>query len=134
MNSIPISIVVPVYNSSKFLHVLLESLENEKKMNHWDLELILVDDGSIDNSFEVIRSLSNEYKYIRAIKLSRNFGHQIAVKTGLSYACKDFVAVIDDDLQDTPDLIQKFIEILNNGFDVVYGVGMCQNTGVKVKL
>ena len=80
-----ISIVVPVYHSESFLHLLLEAIDIEKNKNNWDLELILVDDGSKDSSFLKITELSLSYPYIKGIKLSRNFGHQIAVKTGLTY-------------------------------------------------
>jgi dolichol-phosphate mannosyltransferase len=101
---------------------LLEIIEKEKIINNWILELILVDDGSTDNSFEKIKSLALKYNYIKGIKLSRNFGHQIAVRTGLKYAKGDYIAIIDDDLQDPPELIQHFINVSSKGYDVVYGV------------
>ena len=117
-----ISIIVPVYNSSEFLHNLLEAIDNEKIKNNWNLELLLIDDGSKDNSYEKIVELSNHYKYIKGIRLARNFGHQIAVKTGLTHCSGDYVAVIDDDLQDPPSLLPLFFSYLDNGNDVAYGV------------
>ncbi|WP_449399766.1 glycosyltransferase [Chryseobacterium wanjuense] len=78
-----ISLIIPVYNSSKFLHKTVKAVDDQKKESNWDLELILIEDGSPDNSFEVIEKLAKEYHYIKGIKLSRNFGHQIAVRTGL---------------------------------------------------
>jgi glycosyltransferase involved in cell wall biosynthesis len=122
MSEKKISIIVPIYNSSKFIHHLLESIEVEKNNSHWELELILVDDGSKDQSFEKIIELSKHYQYIKGIKLSRNFGHQIAVKTGLSHCSGDYIAVIDDDLQDPPSLLPYFFSKLDNGYDVAYGV------------
>ena len=122
MSAQKISIIVPVYNSSKFLHHLLEAIEIEKNNSKWDLELILVDDGSKDKSFEKILQLSEKYKYIKGIKLSKNFGHQIAVKTGLTYCQGDYIAVIDDDLQDPPSLLPLFFSRLDDGYDVAYGV------------
>lgn len=117
-----ITIVIPVYNSSKFLAKTVEAIEAQKKESGWDLELVLVEDGSPDKSFEVVEDLAQQYHYIKGIKLSRNFGHQIAVKTGLTYATGDYIAIIDDDLQDPPSLLPRFFEKLNEGYEVVYGV------------
>lgn len=117
-----ISIIVPVYNSSKFMNSLLEAIDAERVKNNWHLELVLVDDGSKDNSFDKMVELSKAYPYIRGIKLSRNFGHQIAVKTGLSHVTGDYIAIIDDDLQDPPSLLPGFFKYLDEGFDVAYGV------------
>ena len=117
-----ISIIVPIYNSSKFIHKLLEAIEKERIKNKWKLELILIDDGSKDESFNKIIELSNIYPYIAGYKLSKNFGHQIAVKTGLSKASGDYIAIIDDDLQDPPNLLPHFFSFLDKGYDVAYGI------------
>ena len=115
--SILISIVIPVYNSAKFLHKSLEAIEAQKQVSDWNLELILVDDGSKDESFAKIEELSKNYPYIKGIKLARNFGHQAAVRTGLSFCTGDYIAIIDDDLQDPPSLLPMFFEYLDNGYD-----------------
>src|ERR1041385_8826413 len=117
-----ISIIVPIYNSASFMHKLLEAIDIEKNKNSWDLELLLIDDGSRDKSYEKIVELSKKYPYIKGFKLSKNFGHQIAVKTGLSHCKGDYVAIIDDDLQDPPSLLPHFFSYLDNGYDVAYGV------------
>jgi len=117
-----ISIVVPIYNSAAFMNNLLEAIDAEKQKNEWDLELILVEDGSRDNSFEKIEELAKKYSYIKGIKLSKNFGHQIAVKTGLSQCTGDYIAIIDDDLQDPPSLLPMFFSYLDKGYDVAYGI------------
>ena len=122
MNENKISIIVPVYNSSEFLHNLLEAIDIERINNNWDLELLLIDDGSKDTSYERIIELSTQYNYIKGFRLARNFGHQIAVKTGLSYCTGDYIAVIDDDLQDPPSLLPYFFSFLDKGNDVAYGV------------
>ena len=122
MSENKISIIVPVYNSSEFLHNLLEAIDIERINNNWDLELLLIDDGSKDNSYEKIIELSSKYNYIKGFRLSRNFGHQIAVKTGLTHCSGDYIAVIDDDLQDPPSLLPLFFSYLDNGNDVAYGV------------
>jgi glycosyltransferase involved in cell wall biosynthesis len=117
-----LSIVVPIYNSAKILPDLLSAIEKERIENNWDLELILIDDGSKDGSFNQIKLISNQYKYVKGIKLARNFGHQIAVRTGLKNTKGDYIAIIDDDLQDPPFLIQQFINKMKEGYDVAYGV------------
>ncbi len=117
-----ISIIVPVYNSSAFMHSLLEAIDAQKNISNWDLELVLVDDGSKDNSYKKIEEFTQTYPYIRGIKLSKNFGHQIAVKTGLSHCTGDYIAIIDDDLQDPPSLLPHFFSYLDKGYDVAYGV------------
>lgn len=122
MSDKKISIIVPVYNSSEFLHTLVETIDIERANNCWDLELLLIDDGSNDKSYEKIIDLSIQYGYIKGFRLSRNFGHQIAVKTGLTYSTGDYVAVIDDDLQDPPSLLPNFFTFLDNGYDVAYGI------------
>ena len=116
------TIIVPIYNSSSFMPNLLEAIDKQRLLSNWDLELVLVDDGSKDNSFQKIEELSKIYPYIKGIKLSKNFGHQIAVKTGLAHCTGDYVAIIDDDLQDPPSLLPYFFEFLDSGYDVAYGV------------
>lgn len=117
-----VSIVVPVYNSASFLHKLVAAVDEERQKNDWNLELVLVEDGSRDRSFQKIEQLAKDYSYIKGIKLSKNFGHQIAVKTGLAHCTGDYIAIIDDDLQDPPSLLPHFFSYLDNGYDVAYGV------------
>jgi dolichol-phosphate mannosyltransferase len=104
------------------MHNLLEAIDAERVKNNWDLELVLVEDGSRDNSFEKIEELAKTHPYIKGIKLSKNFGHQIAVKTGLSHCTGDYIAIIDDDLQDPPSLLPLFFSYLDKGYDVAYGI------------
>lgn len=117
-----ISILVPIYNSASFMNKLLEAIETERIAQNWNLELVLVDDGSKDKSFEKIEELSKTYNYIKGIKLSKNFGHQIAVKTAMSHCTGDYIAVIDDDLQDPPSQLPGFFKYLDEGYDVAYGI------------
>ncbi len=117
-----ISILVPIYNSAAFMNLLLEAIDVQRRQSNWDLELVLVDDGSRDKSYEKIEELSKQYPYIKGIKLSKNFGHQIAVKTALSHCSGDYIAIIDDDLQDPPSLLPQFFAQLDKGYDVAYGV------------
>jgi polyisoprenyl-phosphate glycosyltransferase len=117
-----VSIIVPVYNSAGFMSNLLEAIDEQRKKSGWNLELILIDDGSRDKSYEKILEMSQRYPFVKGIKLSRNFGHQIAVKTGLSHCTGDYIAIIDDDLQDPPSLLPGFFSYLDQGYDVAYGV------------
>lgn len=117
-----VSILVPIYNSSQFMHLLMQAIEEERIKNNWNLEVVLVDDGSRDKSYEKIEELSKSYSYIKGIKLSKNFGHQIAVKTALSHCSGDYIAIIDDDLQDPPSLLPRFFSKLDEGYDVAYGI------------
>lgn len=117
-----ISLIVPIYNSASFIDNLLEAIDVERKNSNWLLELILIDDGSRDKSYDKIQELTKNYPYVKGIKLSRNFGHQIAVKTGLTHCSGDYIAIIDDDLQDPPSLLPMFFKYLDEGYDVAYGV------------
>ncbi len=117
-----ISILVPIYNSAIIMGKLLEVIDEQKKINNWNLEVVLVDDGSKDNSYLKIEELAKIYPYIKGIKLSKNFGHQIAVKTALSVCTGDYIAIIDDDMQDPPELLPEFFRYLDKGYDVAYGV------------
>jgi len=117
-----ISIIVPIYNSASFMHNLLEAIDAQRIASAWPLELILVDDGSRDNSYAKIEELAKTYPYIKGVKLSKNFGHQIAVKTGLAHCTGEYVAIIDDDLQDPPSLLPRFFNKLDEGYDVAFGV------------
>ena len=85
-------------------------------------ELILVDDGSQDDSFSEIKRLSSIYPFIRGVRLSRNFGHQAAVTVGLQKCAGEIIAIIDDDLQDPPEILPSFFQRLDKGADVVYGI------------
>ncbi len=113
---------MPIYNSADFMSALLEAIDAQRRISNWDLELILVDDGSRDSSYAKIEELAKTYGYIKGVKLSKNFGHQIAVKTGLSCCTGDYIAIIDDDLQDPPSLLPEFFGYLDQGYDVAYGV------------
>ncbi len=118
-----LSIVIPVYNSASIMPQLLEAIESERTRNGWNLELIMVDDGSKDHSFEVMTTLSKTYPYIRGYRLSRNFGHQAAVRFGLTKSRGACVAIIDDDLQDPPSLLPRFLKFLEeDGWEVAYGI------------
>jgi glycosyltransferase involved in cell wall biosynthesis len=116
-----ISIVVPVYRSEVTLPELVRRLEAVLNAIADDFELILVNDCSPDRSWEIICELAQQYSWIRAINLMRNYGQHNALLCGIRAAKKDVIVTIDDDLQHPPEEIPKLLAELAKGFDVVYG-------------
>jgi dolichol-phosphate mannosyltransferase len=96
-------------------------------------ELVLVDDGSADGSFSEIQRLSTSHSFVRGFRLSRNFGHQAALVIGLQESRGDFVAMIDDDLQDPPEILPCFFKRLYEEADIVYGVRRKRKEGFAKK-
>ncbi|MFN8284401.1 MAG: glycosyltransferase family 2 protein [Chitinophagales bacterium] len=117
------SIIVPVYNSSNTLNELINRICSA--MNKYEYEIILVDDGSVDNSWNLLTEIkkSDTKNNIRIIKLAKNYSQQNATMCGLKHAVGDFIVTIDDDLQIPPEEIPKLIEHINTTKDdVVYGI------------
>ncbi|MBU3964453.1 glycosyltransferase family 2 protein [Patescibacteria group bacterium] len=117
-----ISFIIPIYNESGNIPELYRRLKKaiESDFRDFDYEIIFVDDGSNDNSFDLIEGLHNQNTKVKAIKFSRNFGHHIAITAGLDIAVGDFVVMMDGDLQDQPEEIIKLWNKLQQGYDVVY--------------
>ena len=123
-NNLPtLDIIVPIFNEIECLDILLERLIalREKVSSKLDTFLLFVDDGSLDGSEKALLEIAKKYEFAKVVTLSRNFGHQIAVTAGLDYADADYVAIIDADLQDPPELLNGMFDELVKGFDVVYG-------------
>lgn len=120
--SYTVSIIIPVFNEEENLPILTSkilSVVNDITENY---ELIFIDDGSRDKSWEVINSLSQEYSgFIKGLRFRRNFGKAIALEAGFRQAKGDIIITMDADLQDDPQEIPRFIETLNNGHDMVSG-------------
>lgn len=114
-----ISVVIPVFNEEECLNELYERLVNVLSQ-YGEYELILVNDGSTDNSVNILYDLNAKDKNVKIIDLSRNFGKEVAMTAGIDYATGDVVILIDADLQDPPELIGKLIEKWKEGYDVVY--------------
>lgn len=118
-NNLFISIIVPVLNEEgNILELTNRLIELTKKYKNY--EIIYVDDGSSDNSLDIIKNLRKTNKHIHYLSFSRNFGHQNALKAGIDCATGDCVISIDGDLQHPPELIPVMIEKWKEGFDVVY--------------
>jgi polyisoprenyl-phosphate glycosyltransferase len=118
-----LSVIVPVFNESAVIQAFYDRTSRAlRAIPGVDYELIFVDDGSRDDSYQQMAALANRDRHVRVVKFSRNFGHQVAITAGLDHAHGDCVVVIDADLQDPPEVIAAMIEQWRAGFDVVYGV------------
>jgi dolichol-phosphate mannosyltransferase len=128
-----ISVVVPVHNEVETLDELHRRLSAvlDGLGQH---EIVLVDDGSDDRSWERMRVLAASDPHVRLIRLSRNFGHQAALTAGLDASRGDAVVVMDADLQDPPELIPELVAKWREGFDVVYGVRTTREGETRFKL
>lgn len=130
-----LSIVVPVFNEIEsidaFYECMLETIDSLESISY---ELIFVDDGSEDGSDQKLVHFAKINSNVRVIKLSRNFGHQIAITAGIDKSKGDAVVVIDADLQDPPEVIKEFIEKWEEGYDVVYGTREKREGESKIKL
>ena len=117
-----ISIVIPIFNEQETLPALYERLTRAGSLYGSDYEVIFVDDGSNDQSSSLMKTYCEKDTHIKMVKLSRNFGHQAAISAGILIAKGDAVIIMDGDLQDPPEEIQKFIEKWKEGYEVVYAV------------
>lgn len=117
-----ISIVVPVYNSEESLPPLVERLGSVLPSIAREFEIILVNDGSRDRSWDVAARLARDHRHVRALNLMRNFGQHNALLAGIRTARFPIVVTMDDDLQHPPEEIHKLLDRLEAGADVVYGV------------
>jgi len=115
------SVVVPVYNSEGSLPVLVQRLEPVLMTLASEFELILVNDGSRDRSWQVVEELTMRYKWVKGINLLRNYGQHNALLCGIRAAIYNVVVTMDDDLQQRPEDICHLVSKLEEGYDVVYG-------------
>lgn len=115
-----LSVIIPIYNEEKIIEELYSRLETACLQITQSFELIFVNDGSKDDSFNKLIELSKTHSYAHYINLSRNFGHQIAVTAGLDISKGKRVVIIDGDLQDPPELIPELYARMSEGFEVVY--------------
>ncbi len=118
-----LSIIIPVFNEEESVaetaHRLLKL--REKLCSEIEVELLFIDDGSKDCSLSLLKKFAEQNSGMKIISFSRNFGHQIAITAGIDLAAGDYVAVIDADLQDPPELIVEMYHVAQTGFDIVYG-------------
>jgi len=120
-NNIELSIVIPVFNETENIKPLIIRLNEVLDKTGKNYEIIMVDDGSTDNSFEVMRELCDSYKKLRIIRFRRNFGQTSAFSAGFDLARGSIVVTLDADLQNDPADIPKLLEELDKGYDIVSG-------------
>lgn len=116
-----LSAVIPVYDEEDVLPLLRERLEKVLGGLGVRWEVVFVDDGSRDGTVRLLSEMAAKDPRWRAVVLSRNYGHQVALTAGLDHARGDVLAVLDADLQDPPELIATMLEKWREGYDVVYG-------------
>ena len=116
-----ISVVVPVYNSELTLPELVRRLQAVLTVVAREYELVLVNDGSRDQSWKVVQELSRSFPWVRGINLMRNYGQHNALLCGIRMARFDILVTMDDDLQHPPEEIHKLLTKFGEGYDVVYG-------------
>ena len=117
-----ISVVIPLYNEAESLPELAAWIDRVMKEHDFSYEAIFVDDGSTDNSWEVIHKLHKQYPAMRGISFRRNYGRSPALNTGFKAATGDVVITMDADLQDSPDEIPELYRmIMRDGYDLVSG-------------
>jgi dolichol-phosphate mannosyltransferase len=125
-----LSVVIPCFNEEANILELYKrvtqaskkSFSSAKKGGGGGYEIIFINDGSTDSTWNIIRQLAKKDKHVVGINLSRNHSHQIALSAGLSFVSGDVILIIDADLQDPPELLPKMLKIYNQGCDVVFGV------------
>lgn len=114
-----LSFIIPVYNEEKSLHPLYTSIL--KNISHKTYEIIFIDDGSTDNSYNEIAKLAKADQHVKSIHFRTNFGKAAALQAGFDKAQGDIIFTMDADLQDDPDEIPRFIEKIEEGYDLVSG-------------
>ena len=115
------SVVIPVYRSEQTLDPLIERLGQVLPKLADSFEVVLVNDGSPDNSWAAIERLSMQYSWVHGVNLMRNYGQENAVLCGIRAAHYEIIVTMDDDLQHPPEEIPLLLAKLNEGFDVAYG-------------
>ncbi len=121
MSEINLSIVVPCHNQESGMGELLRRLTAVCVAQGGTYEIVMVDDGSRDRTWELMSHAAEADPHVVAVKLSRNHGHQLALSAGLQICRGDRVLIIDDDLQDPPELLPEMMAIMDRGAEVVYG-------------
>lgn len=115
-----LSIIIPIYNEQGNIDRLINRLKGVVSQLNVSCEYVFINDGSKDDSINIIRNLANIDPSVKYINFSRNFGHQIAVTAGLDKCIGERIVIIDADLQDPPELIIDMYNKMNDGFEVVY--------------
>jgi dolichol-phosphate mannosyltransferase len=120
--TLELSVIIPVYNSADIFPELHRRLVSVLEPAVKSFEIIAVVDGCRDRSAEVIGGIAGKDPRVKMIEFSRNFGHQAAITAGLEFTSGTTVIIMDDDLEDPPEILPRFLAKLDEGYDVVYGI------------
>ena len=121
MDQTRISVIIPAYNEAQALPELVERVDHVLRACAEAYEILIIDDGSVDHTAEVLHALSAQYAHLCAIRFRRNYGKAAALSEGFSHACGELLITMDGDLQDAPEEIPRFLDVLSEGADVVCG-------------
>ena len=112
-----LSVIIPCYNEEDNINPFFDEMEKVRQQiqNDTDLELVFVDDGSSDRTFDLLYDLSKTHSFVKYVRFSRNFGKEAAMLAGLENALGDYVVLIDADLQDPPSLIPEMLDLIRGG-------------------
>jgi len=120
-----LSIVIPIYNEAENIKPLYEELkkvlEELKDKENYEYEIIFIDDGSTDGSFQILEEIAKEDKTVKIVKFRRNYGQTAALYAGFHYATGDIIITMDGDLQNDPKDIPRLLEKIKEGYDIVSG-------------
>lgn len=119
-----LSLVVPAFNEEEAMEQSFERTYRAMSSIGYPFEIIYIDDGSRDRTWEIISRLAQEHEEVKALRFSRNFGHQLAVTAGMDEAKGDAVIIMDADLQDPPEVIADMVKAWEQGADIAYGKRM----------
>lgn len=122
MNHPIYSFVIPIYNEEKTIPELFRRISEISVKLDGTIEVILIDDGSRDKSYELMLELSNQDPRFKVIHFARNFGHQIAITAGMDFAAGNAIIIMDADLQDPPEVVFEMVDQWKQGYEVVYAI------------
>ncbi|MCL2934506.1 MAG: glycosyltransferase family 2 protein [Trichodesmium sp. MAG_R03] len=122
MKNIDYSVVIPIFNEEETIPELWRKLSNILDRLDSSTEVIFINDGSVDNSLELLKEINHKNQEVKIISFSRNFGHQCALSAGIDHANGKAVILMDGDLQDSPEAIISFLQLWQQGYDVVYAI------------
>jgi len=115
-----ISVIVPIYNEESVIEIFNDELNKQlTSIKEYSFEIVYINDGSEDNSLNILKKINKTYQNIVIINLSRNFGHDAAINAGIDYCKGDAAIIMDGDLQDSPEFIKDLLNKFEDGYDVV---------------
>ena len=115
-----LSVLCPCYNEEKSVNLLYDRIVSVMEKSNEEFQIVFVNDGSRDNTLDILKNIASNDERVKVIEFSRNFGRELALTALLDYADGDAVVIIDADLQQPPEIIPSMIEKWHEGFDVVY--------------